>query len=223
MNDNLEIAGVFTILEKMVYKTPDGHALYRGKCSECGFVRIAKLYDLKQTTRCTHSKSDGRITSERVHWDNQRIKKIYYGMKRRCYSKTDKCYRWYGAKGVKICDEWLHNPKKFEEWALHNGYEDTLTIDRMDESKDYCPENCRWITDSQNSKFKSSTEIIDASGESHTGRDWSMILGLGQNVINRYVERYGLENTVKFIERYMKNPGLVPFEKNKSIYSMYMC
>ena len=144
-------------------------------------------------------------------------------MKRRCYSKTDKCYRWYGAKGVKICDEWLHNPKKFEEWALHNGYEDTLTIDRMDESKDYCPENCRWITDSQNAKFKSSTEIINASGESHTGRDWSMILGLGQNVINRYVERYGLENTVKFIERYMKNPGLVPFEKNKSIYSMYMC
>ena len=50
-------------------------------------------------------------------------------MKQRCYNPNEKSYKWYGAKGIKICDEWINSPKSFEEWSLQNGYNDNLTID----------------------------------------------------------------------------------------------
>jgi hypothetical protein len=143
-------------------------------------------------------------------------------MKDRCYNSNDKSYRWYGAKGIQIYDEWIENPKSFEDWAVENGYDDSLTIDRINENKDYCPENCRWVTLEDNSKYKSSTSLISVDGETHTGRDWAQVLGLGVNTINMYVRKYGLYNTIEFIRRYKKNPTLKPKLKNQSYYSLYM-
>jgi hypothetical protein len=71
-------------------------------------------------------------------------------MVKRCYSKNDKSFKWYGEKGIIVCDAWKNNYKEFVDWALANGYANDLTIDRIDSNKDYCPENCRWITMSQN-------------------------------------------------------------------------
>lgn len=155
-------------------------------------------------------------------WKNKRIGKIYRNIKQRCYNKKDKSYKWYGDKGIKVCDEWLNNPKSFEEWSLQNGYTDELTIDRIDEDKDYSPDNCRWISSVDNSKYKSTTSVINVDGEVHTGKDWSKILGLGTNTINTYVRKYGLYDTIEFIKRYMANPNLKPFNRNQSIYSVYM-
>lgn len=156
-------------------------------------------------------------------WSNSRIGRIFRDMKQRCYNKNGKDYRWYGAKEIKVCDEWLNNPKSFEEWALNNGYADELTIDRIDENKDYSPDNCRWITNIQNSKYKSTTFIINVDGEIHTGKDWSKILGFGVNTINKYIKKYGLDNTIEFIKRYLKNPELrLSISGNKNIYNLYM-
>ena len=115
-----------------------------------------------------------------------------------------------------------NNPKLFEEWSLQNGYTDELTIDRIDEDKDYSPDNCRWIPNVDNTKYKSTTSVINVDGEVHTGKDWSKILGLGTNTINTYVRKYGLYDTIEFIKRYMANPNLKPFNRNQSIYSVYM-
>ena len=70
-------------------------------------------------------------------------------MKNRCYNKNDDSYEWYGARGVKVCDEW-HDAKKFIDWALANDYTDELTIDRLDDSLGYSSDNCRWITNTEN-------------------------------------------------------------------------
>jgi len=216
-----ETAGIFTITELMPYKDEDGHALYKGICNDCGFKRIARYYDLKVSTKCVHVRIDGKVISNLTNWDNERIKVIFNGMKQRCYNEKDKNYRWYGAKGIKVCDEWMDNPKMFEEWALQNGYDDSLTIDRENPKLNYCPENCRWVTKEFNSKYTSATSLINVNGEVHSGRDWSKILGLGKNIINKYIRKYGLENTIVFIEKYLKYPNLKP-KANQSYYELYM-
>ena len=141
-------------------------------------------------------------------------------MKKRCYKPNDKSYRWYGAKGIKICDEWLNNPKTVEDWALLNGYHDDLTIDRINEDLNYCPENCRWISNNMNSKYKSTTQTITVGDISKTGREWADSLGLGTNTINNYVSQYGLDNTISFIEKYIENP--VKLKRGQSYYDLYM-
>lgn len=217
-----ETVGVFTIVEQMPYKDEDGHALYKGVCNECGFERIARYYDLRVGTKCVHIRVDGKVAFSLTNWDNERIKSIFNGMKQRCYNTRNKAYRWYGAKGIKICDEWMKNPKLFEEWAMQNGYKNNLTIDRINENKDYSPNNCRWITGLDNTKYKSTTSLINVDGEIHSGKDWAKMLGFGHNLINTYIRKYGLDNTIEFIKKYIEKPNLRPSNRNQSIYSLYM-
>ena len=80
--------------------------------------------------------------------------KILRDMKQRCYNKNHQHYQRYGARGIKICDDWL-GPKgalNFYNWSISHGYSDALTIDRVDNDGDYCPENCVWIEKYYNSR-----------------------------------------------------------------------
>jgi hypothetical protein len=75
---------------------------------------------------------------------------IWGDMIQRCTNPKRHNYKYYGAKGIKVCIEW-RKYQSFAEWAYTHGYQENLTIDRIDADKDYCPENCRWITASENS------------------------------------------------------------------------
>ena len=221
-----EVWGIYTLTDALNERNKYGLKLYKGVCIKCGYERIGSYSDFsapsKITTTCKHISQNGnyRMFNSYV-WENKRIGKIFRGMKKRCYSCEDEDYRWYGAKGIKVCDEWINNPKEFENWAISNGYSDELTIDRIDESKDYSPDNCRWITLNSNSKYKSTTSLIEVDNEVHTGREWSKILGLGENQINKYVKKNGIKNVEEFIRRYRINPALKP-KRNQSYYDLYM-
>lgn len=219
-----ETHGIYTIIDALDEKDQYGRYIYIGKCSECGYERRACYghFNAEPTKVCMHSRLGTDKFVPMTKWNNKRIENIYNKIKQRCYEENNKDYKWYGGKGIKICDEWLNDPKLFEEWSLQNGYTDELTIDRINEDKNYSPDNCRWIPRIYNSKYKSTTSIIEVDGEVHTGKDWSKILGFGVNRINTYIRQYGLDNVIEFIRRYVANPNLKPFNKNQSIYSVYM-
>ena len=104
--------------------------LTKGLSTSCGCYR--KEYLSKLNT--THNSSGTRIYS------------IWNKMKERCYKENTKDYKNYGARGISICNEWLNSFETFKEWALNNGYQDNLTIERKDLNEDYNPNNCSWIT-----------------------------------------------------------------------------
>ena len=82
---------------------------------------------------------------------DSRIYHIFHGMRQRCNNEKCEAYKGYGAKGIKVCPEW-DSAKGFEafyKWAMENGYQENLTIDRIDNSKGYSPDNCRWITNKE--------------------------------------------------------------------------
>lgn len=103
-----------------------------------------------------------------------RLRQTWYDMKRRCYDTSRKRYEYYGGKGITVCEEWKNSFIAFRKWALSNGYQDGLQIDRIDSNGNYCPENCRWVTPHQNKMNKTSNTGISrykGVGLSHINQD----------------------------------------------------
>ena len=114
-------------------------------------------------------------------WMKQSFMTVFQNTKKNCYSPSSTDFKNYGAKGIKIADDWIKNPLLFEQWALTNGYSENLVLSRKDKTKDFSPENCIWISKKENVLNSSRTNIIDVDGEIHSGKEWAKILGLGIN------------------------------------------
>ena len=98
-------------------------------------------------------------------------------MRHRCNNPKATGYKYYGGKGIKVCDEW-NDYSKFKEWALANGYKDGLTIERKDSNKDYCPENCCWIPQALQQKTSSNSKLITIGDKTMNITDWCTELNI---------------------------------------------
>lgn len=117
----------------------------------------------------------------------------YYGMKSRCYDKTDKRYSDYGGRGIEICPEWLENFENFVSWSLENGFDDNLQIDRIDNDSGYSPQNCRWISTKENCRNRRSNVMIEYQGKMITLVELSEILNIPYKTAYSKYRKYGVK------------------------------
>lgn len=109
-------------------------------------------------------------------------------MKQRCYNSNNKDYYSYGARGIVVCDEWKHNYLNFHNWAYANGYDDNLSIDRINVDGSYEPDNCRWVDKDIQANNKVCTIYIDYGGTTVTLTELSNIIGIKRETLEmRYI------------------------------------
>lgn len=137
-------------------------ALWLCKC-DCGNTKIVRGNHLIQggTTSCgcvvKEMNKARTVYKGKKNPHHKRLHSIWRSMKLRCYYEKHNSYKYYGGRGISICEEWRNNFNVFCDWALGNGYADDLTIDRIDVNGNYEPSNCRWATWAEQGKNKRNT------------------------------------------------------------------
>ena len=114
-----------------------------------------------------------------------RLGRIWNNMKKRCLNERHESYKYYGARGIKVCDEWIHNFDAFKDWAVKNGYHDNLTIDRINPNGDYSPSNCRWATPKQQANNRTNNNYICYNGKTMTLTEWADYLHINFRTLSR--------------------------------------
>lgn len=167
------------------------------KC-DCGNETIVTQKNLcnGNTKSCGCLSVDMAKSRNKGYRKNERLYVLLEGMKGRCNNPKNTSYKWYGAKGIKVCREWEEDYLSFKKWAIDNGYDETLprgaqTIDRIDYNGDYSPENCRWVTIREQQRNKASNTPYELNGESHLLCEWAEILGFDYNLLRSRVVSYG--------------------------------
>lgn len=134
------------------------HSLASGSVTSCGCLRSEKLRALRYK---------GYPYRERLSY-------VLRMAKKRCYDPNSEYYHNYGARGIRICDEWMGSDglDNFTKWANENGYRPGLTLDRKDNDKGYSPDNCSWETRKHQSNNKRNNVWITIDGRTQTLAQW---------------------------------------------------
>ena len=142
------------------------------------------------------SKSCGCVRREKAKtrmtkhgYGGTRIYQTWQNMKQRCYNPNNGWYPEWGGRGICVCDEWVNNPSAFVEWANANGYEDGLTIERIDVNGNYEPSNCRWIPNEEQAWNRRNSRLITYRGETKCLSEWCKVLGVDERAVRARLNR----------------------------------
>jgi len=167
---------------------------YNKRCFLCECVCGNKTLVVLSNLRSGHTKSCGcfikefnRETKTKHGYAGRKFKariyEIWTSMKKRCLNKKAFAYKYYGGREVGICDEWL-SFKPFLNWAMHNGYQNDLTLERKNCNGDYCPENCTWIPLSEQNNNTRANRFLTFNNKTLTLRDWAKKTNLNYQTLH---------------------------------------
>lgn len=138
---------------------------------------------------------------------HERLYRIWRAMRDRCQRKGNVHYDNYGGRGITVCVEW-QDYETFKAWAYQSGYQDGLSIDRIDNDGNYEPSNCRWATVSEQCNNKRNNRIIEFNGEAHTATEWSRITGIPYRTIQSRINRDKLPPEKVFAKKHLRRDAV---------------
>lgn len=120
---------------------------------------------------------------------NHPLYSIWKGMKYRCYNEKCKNYKDYGGRDIKMCDEWYNSMENFYNDMVIGYIKGEVELDRINVNGNYCKENCRWVTQTQNANNKRNNKYISMNGIVRTAAEWGRLLGIKDNTITNRLKR----------------------------------
>ena len=195
--------GKLTALSYTGKSSPSGGRMWLCRC-DCGNCREVSTHNLrtkrggiKACYECALKASmtnREKFTQEtlplQTNVRRERLHGIWNTMKSRCHNPNFKSYPHYGGRGISVCSSWYNSYQTFKSWALDNGYNDNMTIERKDVNGDYCPENCTWIPLRQQFFNRQRTHYIEYKGKRIPVAKMVYDLGLDYGQIIYYLKSY---------------------------------
>lgn len=136
----------------------------------------------------THGHSRNGKGVARLHY-------IWSGMRQRCLNPKNDKFQHYGGRGISVCEAWS-DFDSFRAWALANGYQDSLSIDRIDNDGNYEPGNCRWVTHTIQTRNRSISHLLTHNGETKTLSEWARDLGICNSALRGRLKKWPVEDAL---------------------------
>ena len=191
MPNRLELAGNkygrLTVL-RFSHMNKRGSSVWECLC-DCGnraFVEGSNMvFGKTRSCGCLHKEAAKTAAKSCIKHGmcKTRLHRIWLHIKERCSNPNCKAYPDYGGRGISVCESWERDFKSFYDWAIANGYEERLTIERINVNGNYEPSNCKWATMEQQANNKRSSAFITFNGETHTMSEWANITGIKYSTI----------------------------------------
>ena len=171
--------GYWTVLSYS-HSLGNGRTYYNCKC-DCGttkpVLRLSLVNGSSLSCGCYH-----RQTATTHGGTHEKLYHVWRNMRDRCTREKHRSYALYGGRGITVCDEWNNKQSgysAFRQWSCENGYKEGLTIDRIENDKEYSPTNCRWATRKQQANNTHNNRVITYNGLTKTLSEWGTFTGLG--------------------------------------------
>lgn len=186
---------------------------------QCDCGKIIRVYGCNlrsgNSQSCGCSALDNVIVHGGCGKNRDRLYKVWEDMKRRCYNQNDRSYKNYGGRGVRVCDDWLNDYSAFRAWAYAFGYDPNAeirecTLDRIDNNRDYEPDNCRWISNKEQQNNTSRVRRIEYNDNTYTLLELSVMFGINRQTLYNRLFKLNWP-----IEKALTTPLMTRYSRNK--------
>lgn len=177
-------------------KNKSGRTAWICKCN-CGVEKIATTHDLRNgsVSSCGCYLRERLCTPRNIYGlpskTYKKLNRCHFDMVRRCYDSNAKDYADYGRRGIGVCDEWREDFHSFARFAIDNGWDEKLTIERIDYAKGYLPCNCTFIPSKEQAKNRRSSIKITINGNTKCLFDWCKVFGVSAPTVYTRYHKYG--------------------------------